>query len=83
VPLVMGLYWKRATTQGAIFSLAAGVGTWILFFPQVSGLGDQFPQQLAGLIAAIIGMIAGSLMPQVLKNRHEPHHPHATASVQH
>ena len=35
-------------------------------------------------IAAIIGMIAGSLMPQVLKNRHEPHHPHATtASVQH
>ena len=84
VPLALGLYWKRATTQGAIFSLAAGVGTWILFFPQVSGLGDQFPQQLAGLIAAIIGMIAGSLMPQVLKNRHEPHHPHATtASVQH
>ena len=24
VPLVMGLYWKRATTQGAIFSVAAG-----------------------------------------------------------
>ncbi|HEX7635376.1 MAG TPA: sodium:solute symporter family protein [Noviherbaspirillum sp.] len=72
VPLVMGLYWKRSTTQGAIVSLTAGVSIWILFFPQVSGLGEQFPQQLAGLIAAFVGMIAGSLLPQVLKNRHEP-----------
>jgi solute:Na+ symporter, SSS family len=72
VPLVMGLYWRRATTQGAIFSLAAGVSTWILFFPQVSGLGEQFPQQLAGLIAAFVGMVLGSLLPQRLKNRNEP-----------
>ena len=72
VPLVMGLYWSRSTTQGAIVSLVAGVATWILFFPQVSGLGEQFPQQLAGLIAAFIGMVLGSLLPQVLKNRHEP-----------
>src|SRR5206468_11369985 len=57
VPLVTGLYWKRATTQGAVISLATGVGTWILFFPQVSGLGQQFPPQLAGLIAAFAGMI--------------------------
>ncbi|GAB3457500.1 sodium:solute symporter family protein [Massilia terrae] len=74
VPLAMGLYWKRATTQGAIVSLAAGIVTWIVFFPQVSKLGEQFPGQLAGLIAAFVGMIAGSLAPQVLKNRHEPHH---------
>ncbi|RZI43537.1 sodium:solute symporter [Herbaspirillum sp. HC18] len=72
VPLAMGLYWRRATTQGAIFSLAAGVSVWILFFPQVSGLGEQFPQQLAGLIAAFVGMVLGSLLPQMLKNRHEP-----------
>jgi solute:Na+ symporter, SSS family len=71
VPLAMGLYWKRSTTQGAIASLAAGVATWILFFPQVSGLGEKFPPQLAGLVAAFIGMIAGSLLPQVLKSRHE------------
>jgi SSS family solute:Na+ symporter len=71
VPLVMGLYWKRATTQGAIASLAAGIGTWVLFFPQLSDLGAVFPGQLAGLIAAFGGMIAGSLAPQVLKNRHE------------
>jgi len=73
VPLVTGLYWKRATTQGAILSLAAGISTWIVFFPQISSLGEQFPGQLAGLIAAFGGMVAGSLAPQVLKNRHEPH----------
>jgi SSS family solute:Na+ symporter len=74
VPLVMGLYWKRSTTQGAVFSLAAGVGTWILFFPQVSHLGENFPPQLAGLIAALVGMVVGSLMPQRLRNRHEATH---------
>ncbi|TFW25522.1 sodium:solute symporter [Massilia arenosa] len=72
VPLVMGLYWKRATTQGAILSLALGIGVWILGFPQVSSLGEHFPNQLAGLIAAFIGMFVGSLTPQVLQNRHEP-----------
>jgi solute:Na+ symporter, SSS family len=71
VPLALGLYWKRSTTQGAVFSLGAGVATWILFFPQVSGLGDKFPPQLAGLIAALVGMVVGSLLPQLLKNRHE------------
>jgi SSS family transporter len=73
VPLVTGLYWKRATTQGAILSLAAGIATWIVFFPQLSSLGEHFPGQLAGLIAAFAGMFVGSLAPQVLKNRHEPH----------
>jgi SSS family transporter len=73
VPLVMGLYWKRATTQGAILSLAAGIATWIVFFPQLSSLGEVFPGQLAGLLAAFAGMFIGSLAPQVLKNRHEPH----------
>jgi Na+/proline symporter len=73
VPLVAGLYWKRATTQGAILSLVAGISTWIVFFPQISPLGEVFPGQLAGLLAAFAGMFVGSLAPQVLKNRHEPH----------
>jgi len=73
VPLVMGLYWKRATTQGAIVSIAAGIVTWIAFFPQISSLGEAFPGQLAGLLAGFAGMIVGSLAPQVFKNRHEPH----------
>ncbi|MCH7343726.1 sodium:solute symporter family protein [Pelomonas sp. CA6] len=71
IPLVCGLYWKRATTQGAIFSLVAGIGTWIAFMPQVSVLGEFMPGQLAGLLAALAGMLFGSLAPQWLKNRHE------------
>ena len=71
VPLVVGLYWKRATTQGAIMSVAAGMATWIIFFPQVSNFGQHFPGQLAGLIAAFAGMFAGSVLPQVLQDRRE------------
>jgi SSS family transporter len=72
VPLVMGLYWKRATTQGAIVSIACGVLTWLLFFPQVNErLAEAFPGQLAGLLAALVGMVAGSLAPQVLRNGQE------------
>ncbi len=71
VPLVMGMYWERASTQGAIASITLGVGTWIVFFPQVSTFGESFPGQLAGLIAALVGMVAGSLAPQVLLNRKE------------
>lgn len=74
VPLVMGLYWKRATTQGAIFSLAAGIAVWIAYFPQVSGLGEHFPGQLAGLLAALAGMVFGSLAPQWLLNRRDEQH---------
>jgi SSS family solute:Na+ symporter len=71
VPLVMGMYWRRASTQGAIVSVALGLATWIIFFPQLSGWGEFFPGQLAGLIAAFIGMVVGSLVPQVLLNRKE------------
>jgi Na+/proline symporter len=78
VPLVMGLYWKRSTTQGAIASLALGIGVWVLFFPQINEpLSKMFPAQLAGLIAAFVGMIGGSLAPQILRNRHEPRAPMA------
>ncbi len=71
VPLVMGLYWSRATTQGALFSVTAGLGTW-LFFVVSPPLAEAFPQQLAGLIAAFTGMVAGSLAPQWVAN-HKGH----------
>jgi SSS family transporter len=80
VPLLMGLYWKRATTQGAITSIACGISTWVLFFPQINeAWSEAFPGQLAGLIAAFVGMLAGSLAPQVLRNRKEPRHQHLVA----
>jgi solute:Na+ symporter, SSS family len=65
VPLVFGLYWKRATTQGALASVVLGLGTWLLFVA-TPALSEAFPQQLAGLIAALAGMALGSLLPQRL-----------------
>jgi solute:Na+ symporter, SSS family len=82
VPLVTGLYWKRATTQGAVISLALGIGVWLLFFPQLTNWGESFPGQLAGLIAAFAGMIGGSLAPQWMANRHEAIHHVAGLSAQ-
>ncbi len=77
VPLVFGLYWKRSTTQGAVFSLVAGMGVWIAMLPQVSTWGERFPGQLAGLIAALVAMVLGSLLPQWLQDRQE-HKAHVT-----
>ena len=82
VPLVCGLYWQRATTQGAVFSIVLGILTWVLFFPQLTTWGEAFPGQLAGLIMAGIGMVFGSLAPQLMRNHHELAHPHAPARGQ-
>ncbi len=72
VPLVFGLYWKRATTQGAILSIALGLVTWIAFL--ATDLGEAFPAQLAGLLMGTIGMVAGSLAKQLLANKHGKHY---------
>ncbi|CAM3668387.1 sodium:solute symporter family protein [Paracidovorax anthurii] len=73
VPLVFGLYWKRATTQGALCAIVLGLGTWLAFL--ALPVGAVFPAQLAGLLAALAGMLAGSLSPQWLANSHATHHP--------
>lgn len=72
IPLTFGLYWKRATTQGAIFSIVLGILTWVLFL--VTPAGEEFPAQLAGVLAALTGMLVGSLGPQAIVNRHAGHH---------
>jgi len=61
VPLCAGLFWKQATTQGALCAITAGLVAW---------LGAEFlgadpamvPPQLAGLVMAALGMIAGSYL---------------------
>ena len=73
VPLVFGLYWRRASTQGAILAVIAGIGTWlaVMYTPW----GEVFPAQLAGVLASMAGMLIGSLAPQWIANRHASHHP--------
>jgi SSS family solute:Na+ symporter len=72
VPLVAGLYWKRATTQGAIFSVVLGLATWLLFL--ATPAGAAFPAQLAGLLASAAGMLIGSFGRQALPNRNGAHY---------
>jgi len=72
VPLTFGLYWKKASTQGAIFSIVLGLLTWGLFL--ATPAGEEFPAQLAGVLASLTGMLVGSLGPQAIANRHAGHH---------
>ena len=67
VPLAFGVYWRRATTQGALLAVVMGIGVWVLFVASPM-LNEAFPQQLAGVLAAIVGMVFGSLAPQWLPN---------------
>jgi Na+/proline symporter len=74
VPLAFGLYWPKASTQGAVFSIVLGILTWGLF--QYTPAGAEFPAQLAGFLMALVGMVAGSLGPQAIRNQHASHHRH-------
>ena len=66
-PLLLGLYWKRATTQGALAAMFLGMGSWLWLEHTLTD--DAFwPPQLAGLLFSALGMIAGSLLPQLLKS---------------
>jgi Na+/proline symporter len=71
VPLVFGLYWQRASTQGAVFSIVLGILTWVVFL--ATPAGAEFPAQLAGLLASLLGMLIGSLGPQAIANHHASH----------
>jgi SSS family transporter len=64
IPLVMGLYWTRSTTQGALLSVIGGLLSWMLM--EVFGADSIWPPQLVGLLVAFAGMIVGSLLPQRL-----------------
>ena len=59
-PLVCGLYWRRSTTTGAIWSIIFGMATWALL--EYTALGQQFPAVLGGFLLAGIGMFGGSLL---------------------
>ena len=63
VPMVAGIYWRRATNQGAAMAIFLGLAIWLALL--IFGPEDPLvPAQFAGLIASIFGMIIGSLLPQ-------------------
>jgi solute:Na+ symporter, SSS family len=59
VPLAAGLFWKRATTQGALYAIVAGLTSWLgLEFLRTEA--SVWPPQLVGLLMAALGMLVGS-----------------------
>ncbi|MDO9010695.1 MAG: sodium:solute symporter family protein [Gallionella sp.] len=71
VPLVFGLYWKRANNQGAMLSIVLGLISWLLMERFYSG--DIWPPQLVGLLLSVTGMLAGSLLPVRTRRHHAVH----------
>ena len=67
VPLFFGLFWKRATTQGALTAIACGLIGWVSL-ELGHQEGDFWPPQLAGLLFSITGMVIGTLLPQFKRN---------------
>ena len=63
VPLVAGLYWERANSQGALLSIGFGMATWLT----MAALTPEalLPPQLVGFVVAIVWMVLGSLMPSL------------------
>lgn len=57
IPLVFGLYWKKASSAGALLSIGIGITSWLYF--------EYFPLEIPSLVPAVLlsgaGMILGSL----------------------
>jgi Na+/proline symporter len=69
-PLALGLFWKRATTAGALLSVVLGLVTWLLL--EAVAPEALVPPQLVGLAASFLGMVVGSL---AMRPAHaQPHH---------
>ena len=60
VPLVAGLFWKRASNLGALLAISFGLGVWIVL--EITGVEEPVEPQLLGLVASAIGMVLGSLL---------------------
>jgi SSS family solute:Na+ symporter len=76
VPLLFGVYWQRATRQGALAAIFLGLSTWLAIL--AAGPEDPFvPAQFAGLLMSLLGMLAGSLLPQWVSHPLPEHDAHA------
>jgi Na+/proline symporter len=69
-PLVFGMFWRRATPQGALLSIVLGLATWA--WAEQFASGAAVPPQLVGLAAAILGMVGVSLAPRLFGGSGNP-----------
>ena len=67
VPLLGGLYWKRASTAGCVASMTVGMAAWLV----AMWMDTEFPPMLIGFGASILAMLVGSLMEFPRRKRAE------------
>lgn len=58
VPLVAGLFWKRASNLGAALAIFFGLSTWIIL--EMTGVDEPVPPQFFGLFVSAFGMVLGA-----------------------
>lgn len=61
VPLAFGVYWSRANSLGGLLAVIFGLTVWISC--EIIAPKATLPPQLAGLLASILGMLIGGLVP--------------------
>jgi len=72
VPLAFGLYWKRATTQGALASIILGLVVWMgleIIDPEFV-IAPHFAGMLVGTVAMIVGSLVSQTIPDVRSGSH-------------
>jgi SSS family solute:Na+ symporter len=72
VPLLFGAFWRRATSQGALTAIIGGISAWVLI-EILLGEESLIPPQMIGLGVSVVGMVAGSLLPQWIGKHDLPH----------
>ena len=77
VPLAAGIFWKRATVQGALLSIFSGLMVWLAC--ETNFAEALIPPQINGLLAALGGMLVGSLAPQLIPDHKPTTHGHSAA----
>ena len=55
-----------------MLAIVAGLASCLTLM--LTPLGEEFPAQLAGVLASLAGMLIGSRLPQVVRNQKAPHH---------
>lgn len=65
-PMIAGVYWKRATTAGAVAGAAAGIVTWIFLKALI---GPEYPHNLCGFAASCVVLVMVSLVTQPPRQR--------------
>jgi SSS family transporter len=64
-PLVLGLYWEKASPAGALLSMVSGIAVWIVF----EFYETTWPSLVPAVLVSLLAMILGSYMwPKIAKS---------------